>query len=85
MATVRIRWPDGKEYGGNSWSDLLRRINALPWNEHMDESEFRQELARRAYVWSETIVNPAAPPATLFRELAKAGALEILSDGRVRA
>lgn len=73
---VAVRWTDGREDRAPHWSSLLRRLNQLDWNRHMDEAAFREELARRAFVWcGEPVVHPTAEPPELFAQLEEAGLL----------
>lgn len=74
-----VRWPDGRIDQAKTWQALLERVNALPWNAKMDEAEFRQELARRAWVWNAEVVRPSLGARALFRALERAKMLEILS------
>lgn len=75
-----MKWPDGRVDRARSYGELLAKLNALPWNRHLDEKEFREELAARAYVWcGEPIVHPLAEPRDLFRELEEASMLRIIT------
>lgn len=78
---VRIRWADGQETSAPTWEALTEVVAALPWNEWIED--IHNELARRAYVWSGAIVNPALPDPEFWRELERAGLVAIVRQGRL--
>lgn len=78
-----VRWPDGRIDRARSFQMLLEKLNDLPWNKHLEEKAFRDELAARAYIWcGEPIVHPSSPPRRLFYELQDAGMLRIIQPGK---
>ena len=74
-----ILWPDGRITRADGWHALLRTVQAMSWNRHMDEMKLRTVLARRARVWSGEHIDPYGPPRHLFEELERTGMLRILS------
>ncbi len=76
---VKVKWNDGYEMSAGSWTQMLQKVNDLPWNEAYTKPEMKEQLAKRAAVWDLRKVNPRARPRTLFHQLEKAGMLEIVT------
>ena len=74
---LTIRFPDGTMIFGRDAPDVLRRWRREQWHAPITAEEFRDELAKRAYMWSYTIINPRAKCARLLLELEFAGLIKI--------
>lgn len=77
---IEIRFPDGAAITGRTATQVLHRWRGKQWNEVTD-IEFRDELAKRAYIWSEAHVDAEARPLEFLRQLADAGLIKIRIDG----
>lgn len=79
-----IVWPDGVTQSAPTWRALLEDLRRLPWNQHFKNmQDFKDEMARRAYVWyGEPVVRPSSPPKRFFQELERAKMLRILTDDK---
>ena len=74
----RVRWSNGHVDAAPTWQGLLNGVRKTQWTP-WDEEMFRAVLAKRAYRWSGTSIDAGARPARLFRELQRAGLVEILN------
>lgn len=75
---IRVTWQDGSVLEARSWGWLLRKLRLEPWNEPYDSGRaMRNELARRAYVWSGDIVDPRLPAIDFWSELARVGLVRL--------
>ena len=75
---VNATWIDGHVTRAASFEGLTAKVAGLAWNEPYrggDGYTMRRELARRAYVWSGTIVSPALPDRDFWVALVDAGLL----------
>lgn len=77
---VEIRFPDGAMISGRTATQVLNRWRGKQWNE-VTEIEFRDELAKRAYIWSEAHVDAEAKPLEFLRQLSDAGLIKIRVNG----
>jgi len=75
----RVRWSNGSVTAAATWQELLDKVRQLQWWD-WSEDTFRQILAKRAERWSSTVIDFDAPPDELFRELERAGLVEILGQ-----
>lgn len=73
---IRITWPNGQRLTAEDAVSLIEKIAEKPWNARTAR-QMREELSRRAYVWSGEIVNPTLPPDDFVVELANAGLFRI--------
>lgn len=71
-----IIWSNGERTTARTWAAMFEKVRASQWRE-LDEQEFRTELAKRAYVWSRTEIDPYGTYRELFYELARAGLVVI--------
>lgn len=76
---VAVRWSNGQIDTARSWSELLQVVRKTQWS-LLPENEFRYMLAKRAWRWSLTPVDPDAPPHRFFKQLERARLVEILAD-----
>lgn len=74
---VRVRWPDGSEDQSETFGQLLKSLLSWQWR-RMSMPQFKRELANRAAVWSATHIETEATGQEFFRELERAGMLEII-------
>lgn len=77
MATVIFA--DGSMISGESWKDLELALRTESWNPS-GKSEFREEMARRAWNWSRTAVVTDRTARALFESLEAAGMLTIVEE-----
>lgn len=77
---VEIRFPDGAQISGRTATQVLARWRGKQWTDVTD-IEFRDELAKRAYIWSEAHVDCEARPLEFLRQLSDAGLIKISIDG----
>lgn len=75
---IAVRWSNGQIDMARSWAELLTLVRKTQWAT-MDEQEFRELLAKRAWRWSLVAIDPAAPARRFFQELAEARLVEILT------
>jgi hypothetical protein len=75
----RVRWSNGSVTGAATWQELLDKVRQLQWWDWSEEN-FRMVLAKRADRWSNTTIDFDAPADELFRELQRAGLVEILGQ-----
>jgi len=75
-------WPDGTFHEAASWGKLLETIREHPWNAIYSDEEFRRVLAKRAYIWSTTIVDPTTSDEEFFSQLHDAGLIRIIDIAR---
>lgn len=73
---ITLTFPDGTSLKAPTPSAALKRWRERQWHE-TDPQSFRDELAKRAWIWSESIVNAKAPAAQFLRELAEAGLVKV--------
>jgi hypothetical protein len=73
-------FPDGAVHTASSWDALLEQVNRLPWNRDLTPEEFRHAMAKRAWVWSESNVDPYLPAKQFVQALEMAGLLRIIRD-----
>lgn len=79
---IRVYWQDGSILEARTYGWLLRRLAREPWNEpYTTGRAMRNELARRAYVWSGDIVDPRLPAPEFWQALDRTG-LVTLDGGR---
>ena len=71
-----ITWSNGSRDTARTWQALLDRIRRAQWIE-MEEDEFRAEMGKRAWVWSETVIDIGASPRRFFEELERARMIQI--------
>lgn len=74
----RVRWSNGHVDTARTWQTLLDRIRYSQWTVWTEE-QFRAVLAKRALRWSGTEIDYLARPRRLFRELERAGMVEVLN------
>ena len=80
VENVEIRFPDGKSISGKTAAQVLARWASKQWHE-VSGMEWRDELAKRAYSWSEAHVDTHARPLEFLRQLADAGLIKITING----
>jgi hypothetical protein len=73
-------FPDGVVHTDTTWAGLLEQVRLLPWNRDLSPEEFRHAMAKRAWVWSESNVDPYLPPRQFVQALEMAGLLRIIRD-----
>lgn len=73
-------FPDGVVHEATTWSNLLEQVRLLPWNRDLSPEEFRHVMAKRAWVWSQSNVDPYLPPRQFVQALEMAGLLRIIKD-----
>jgi hypothetical protein len=75
-----VLWSNGQVDEAGTWRFLLDLVRKTQW-EQMDDADFRAALAKRAWRWSRTSVDITdCSPRLVFRELERAGLVEILPD-----
>lgn len=77
-----IMWPNGRYDEAGTWDELLENIRMSQWSD-MNEQEFRRTMARRAAIWSSTIIMVNCTAARFIRELERAGILIVLGGQEV--
>jgi len=75
---LTITFPDGTSLAAPSARHLLRAWAAGQWHDASDDQGWRDELAKRAYIWSGRIVNTEAPPLRFLFELEASGLIKII-------
>lgn len=78
---IRVLFPNGTVVEAEDADELLEIWREKEWNRDLPEHLWSNELARRAWVWSGTVVNPALRSDELLEELAHAGLVKIKSKG----
>lgn len=73
----RVLWSNGREDAARSWVALLEVVRTTQFRV-IAPDKFRDELARRAWLWSGTYIDPESRPRDLFEQLEKAHLLKIL-------
>lgn len=76
IGSYRIRFPDGSVISGDSPSQALAEWRRVQWHK-TSPSGWREELAKRAYCWSDALVDITLPAAAFMAELEKAGLIKI--------
>lgn len=66
-----VIWSDGSVTRSRTWQGVLDKVRALQWHE-LSEEDFRYELGKRAWRWSETEIDFEGSPKALFLELERA-------------
>lgn len=79
--TIEIRFPDGGRITGRTASAILSRWRGKQWHA-ATPVEFREELAKRAYIWSGAYVDAGARPLEFLRQLRDAGLIKIAVNGK---
>lgn len=75
---ITVKWKDGRTTQAESWDGLTEALRRMRWNADLEtDSELRAEIARRAYVWSGALVNPALPADRFWTNIAATGLLEL--------
>lgn len=77
---IEIRFPDGAAISGRTATQVLKRWRGKQWTD-VSDIEFRDELAKRAYIWSDAHVDTDARPLEFLRQLSDAGLIKIRVDG----
>ncbi len=54
--TVAVMWPTGRVMRAGSWVALFESLRAEQWRSYSPRA-FRTEMARRAFVWNDAIIN----------------------------
>jgi hypothetical protein len=75
---VAVRWSNGQVDTARSWAELLEVVRKTQWT-LLPEQEFRYMLAKRAWRWSLTPVDPDTTPRRFFKQLERARLVEILT------
>jgi len=73
-------FPDGVVHESPTWGGLIEEVRNLPWNRDLSPEEFRHQMAKRAWVWSMSNVDPHLPPKQFVQALEMAGLLRIIKD-----
>ncbi len=73
---VIIRFPDGGLIAAPSATEALKTWREKQWHD-TDEAGFREELAKRAYIWSSAIINIKVDAIDLLHQLATAGLIKV--------
>jgi hypothetical protein len=71
-----IRFPDGTSLSGDTAPSLLAEWRRRQWHK-TSPSGWREELAKRAYIWSDACIDTSLPTAAFLQELEKAGLIKI--------
>lgn len=74
-----IRWSNGQTDTAETWEALLTLIGETQ-PEPMGDEQIREELAKRAWRWTLTNVDPSLPAALFFGELEHAKVIVISSS-----
>jgi len=74
---IVVRWDNGETDEAPTWQALLDHVRETQWHTSDTEIEFREEMARRALLWSGTVIEAAGAPAQFFRELERAKLIRI--------
>lgn len=87
MTRKMVIWGNGTITTGRTWEEIEDTIRDKQWDKYPDELEFREEMARRAMVWSGTTLVPSDLGGTSYRflrALERAGILR-MEVGNVEA
>lgn len=71
-----ITWSNGHTDRARSWQGMMDKVRRAQHRDY-DEPSFRLEMAKRAWVWSETEVDALAEPEQFFVELQWARLIKI--------
>ena len=52
MKVINLIWPDGTIISGRSFAEVEEALRASQWHTFGSRREFRQEMRRRAEIWS---------------------------------
>jgi hypothetical protein len=77
----RLMFPDGTILQATDARCLLESWRSKQWH-GPDEANWRDELAKRAYIWSGTNVDPTLRPASFIRALERAGLVKVIEGGK---
>lgn len=72
----QITWSNGSVDRARTWRAMFEKVRAYQWHD-LDEEEFRAEMGKRCWLWSNTTIDIGAPYAQFFRELQRAGLIYI--------
>ena len=59
---ITITFPNCTQITGSTASEVFEEWRCNPWDSDRSEREFREEVVKRAYVWSGAIVDARLPP-----------------------
>lgn len=71
-----IRFTDGTSISGDTASQALAEWRRRQWHKS-SPSGWRNELAKRAYVWSDSVIDTHTPAALFLADLEEAGLIQI--------
>lgn len=74
---VVVRWLDGGRMSAWNWRALFDRAKRVQWS-HYGDREFREQMAQRARVWSNSTVRTEQNFRAFFEDLQAAGLLRII-------
>jgi hypothetical protein len=78
MATVIFA--DGAVLSAATWRELEQALREDSWNNSPDKGSFREELAQRAWNWSESALHTEGSSRRLFAELEDAGMARVVDE-----
>ena len=73
---ITIHFPSGHAITGRTPDACLKKWRAVQWNK-TNRLDWRDELAKRAYIWSGYVVNTKLPAGEFLKELEIAGLVEV--------
>lgn len=76
---VTVQWSDDSRTSAGTWEELTARVATIQWHVYTAE-QMKHVLAKRAYRWSGTPVDPSAGDREFWRQLEKAKLVIIEKD-----
>ncbi len=79
---ITLLWPDGSMTTGKTWTELESAVRAAQWQPYKSRREFRQDMRRRAHLWSGKPVTAKLGRSSkaFLTSLADAGLMMIVVD-----
>lgn len=70
---ITIVWPDGDITTAPTWRELEENMRATQWTTYYSREDFRNEMRRRANIWSGQFPRLSHTPKQFVKSLADTG------------
>ena len=77
---ITLLWPNASVTTGETWRDVEDAVRSSQWSPYKTRHEFREEMRRRAYVWSGAKVGLKVTSEGFMRSLGDAEMFIIIEE-----